>query len=119
MEEDEGSPEQTKIIYRQASQVSRIRHKRHGIFESSTIKGVMRIGRSNKLNHWYAGPFEILERIEPLAYRLALTPENEKIHNVFHISELRKYILDPSHILNYPPLQIQEDLSYTEEPCKF
>jgi len=39
----------------------------------------------------------------------------ERIHNVFHVSQLRKYVPDPSHILNYLPVQIHEDLSYTEE----
>jgi len=78
----------------------------------------MHIGRRNKLGPRYVRPFEILERIGPLAYRLALPPEMEKIHNVFHISQLRKYISDPSHVLKYSPLQIQEDLSYTVEPVE-
>ena len=84
----------------------------------SPMKGVVRIGKSNKLYPRYAGPFEILERIGPLAYRLALPPEMERIHNVFHVSQLRKYIPDSSHILSYPPVQIHEDLSYTEEPVQ-
>ena len=65
----------------------------------SPIRGVMRIGRRNKLGPRYVGPFEILKRIGPLAYRLALPPEMVKIHNVFHISQLRKYTSDPSHVL--------------------
>jgi len=59
-----------------------------------------------------------LERIGPLAYRLALPPEMEKVHNVFHVSQLRKYIPDPNHVLKYSPLQIQEDLSYVVEPVQ-
>ena len=42
----------------------------------------------------------------------------EKIHNVFHIYQLRKYVPDPSCVLSYPPEQIHEDLSYTEEPVQ-
>jgi len=84
----------------------------------SSMKGVMCIGRRNKLSPRYVGPFEILERIGPLAYRLALPPEMEKVHNVFHVSQLRKYISDPNHVLKYSPLQIQEDLSYTVEPVQ-
>ena len=84
----------------------------------SPMKSVMHIGRRNKLGPRYVGPFEILERIGPLAYRLALPPEIEKVHNVFHVSQLRKYISDPSHVLKYTPLQIQEDLSYTVEPVE-
>lgn len=82
------------------------------------MKGVVRTSRKSKLDPRYVGPFEILERIGPLAYRLALPPEMEKIHDVFHVSQLRKYVPEPSHILSYSPLQIQEDLSYIEEPVQ-
>ena len=78
----------------------------------------MRIGKRNKLGPRYVGPFEILERIGPLAYRLALPPEMEKVHNVFHVSQLRKYISDPNHVLKYSSLQIQEDLFYMVEPVQ-
>ena len=84
----------------------------------SPMKGVIRISKRNKLDPRFIGPFEILKRIGPLAYRLALPPEIEKIHNVFHVSQLRKYIPDPSHVLSYSPLQLQEDLSYTVEPVQ-
>ena len=78
----------------------------------SPMKRIVRTGKRNKLDPQYIGPFEILERIGPLAYRMALPPEMGKLHNVFHVSQLRKYISDPNHILNYSQLQIQEDLSY-------
>ena len=84
----------------------------------SPMKGMIRVGKRNKLDPRYIGPFEILERIGPLAYRLALPPEIEKIHNVFHVSQLRKYVPDPNHVLRYSPLQLQEDLSYTVEPVQ-
>ena len=89
-----------------------------GFLKVSPMKGVMRIGRRNKLGPQYVGPFEIVERIGPLAYRLALPSEIEKVHNVFHVLQLREYISDPSHVLKYSPLQIQEDLSYTIEPVE-
>jgi len=57
-------------------------------------------------------------RIELIAYYLALPPILERIHNVFHVSQLRKYIPDPDHIISYGPLQIQKDMSYTEEPVQ-
>ena len=66
------------------------------LLKVSPMKRVVRIGKSNKLNSRYAGPFKILERIEPLAYRLALLPEMERIHNVFHVTQPRKCILDPA-----------------------
>ena len=63
----------------------------------------------------FIGPYEILERIGPVAYRLALPPELAKLHDVFHVSMLRRYRSDESHILPVQEIQIQEDLSYDEE----
>ena len=59
--------------------------------------------------------YEILERIGPMAYRLALPPELAKLHDVFHVSMLRRYRSDESHILPVHEIQVQEDLSYDEE----
>ena len=50
-----------------------------------------------------------------VAYRLALPPLVEGVHNVFHISQLRKYIKDESHILDHSELELQPDLSYKEQ----
>ncbi|XP_075633421.1 uncharacterized protein LOC142605880 [Castanea sativa] len=58
--------------------------------------------------------FEVLERVDEVAYRIALPPALSGIHNVFHESMLRKYIPDPSHVLSYKPIQIRDDLSYEE-----
>uniref|UniRef100_A0A2N9H3S5 Integrase catalytic domain-containing protein n=1 Tax=Fagus sylvatica TaxID=28930 RepID=A0A2N9H3S5_FAGSY len=82
------------------------------------MKGVMRFGKKGKLSPRYVGPFEILERVGPVAYKLALPSALSGIHNVFHISMLRRYVSDPSHILSYEPLQVQEDLSYEEMPME-
>ena len=51
-----------------------------------------------------------------MAYRLALSPSLERVHNVFHVSQLRRYIRDDSHVLDYSELELQPDLSYTEQP---
>ena len=61
-------------------------------------------------------PYEVLERIGPVAYRLALPPELAKLHNVFHVSMLRRYYSDESHILAVQDVQVQVYLSYDEEP---
>jgi hypothetical protein len=71
------------------------------------MKGVTRFGKKGKLNPPYIGPFEILERVGPMAYRLTLPPEFVNIHDVFHILMLRKYIPDPSHVIRYKLLQLQ------------
>jgi hypothetical protein len=82
------------------------------------MKGVTRFGKKGKLNPPYIGPFEILERVGPVAYRLTLPPEFVNIHDVFHILMLRKYIPDPSHVIRYELLQLQGDLAYKEVPVK-
>ena len=51
-----------------------------------------------------------------MAYRLALSQSLEGVHNVFHVSQLRRYIRDESHVLDYSKLELQLDLSYTEQP---
>ena len=66
----------------------------------------------------FVGPFEVLERMGKIAYRLALPPSLLGVHNVFHVSMLRKYILDPSHVVDYEPLKLRDDLTYEEQPVK-
>ena len=82
------------------------------------MKGVMRFEKKGKLSPRYIGPFEILERIGKLAYRLALPPELSSVHNVFHVSMLRKYESDHSHVLENEPIEVHEDLKYEEQPVK-
>ena len=82
------------------------------------MKGVMRFGKKGKLSPRFVGPFEVLERVGKVAYRIALPPALSGIHNVFHESMLRKYIPDPSHVLSYEPFQIRDDLSYEKAPVE-
>ncbi|XP_041017038.1 uncharacterized protein LOC121259499 [Juglans microcarpa x Juglans regia] len=82
------------------------------------MKGIMRFGKNGKLSPRYIGPFEILERIGVAAYRLVLPPHLSAVHNVFHVSMLRKYAPDPTHVLEYEPPQIRDDLSYEEFPVR-
>ncbi|KAH9801818.1 Endonuclease [Citrus sinensis] len=70
----------------------------------SPWKRVLRFGKRVKLSPCYIGPYEIIKRIGLLAYRLALPPELSRIHDVFHVSMLRKYIYDPSHMLSKQPI---------------
>nr|CAD1837177.1 unnamed protein product [Ananas comosus var. bracteatus] len=80
------------------------------------MRGVKRFGVRGKLSPRYIGPYEILERIGIVAYRLTLPPKLGDIHNVFHVSNLRKYIHDPDHAMQYEPPELQENLSYEEFP---
>ena len=82
----------------------------------SPWRKILRFGKKGKLSLRFRGSYEVLERIGPMAYRLALPPELAKLHDVFHVSMLRKYRSDESHILPVQEIQEQEDLSYDEEP---
>ncbi|KAL0560548.1 hypothetical protein IC582_000953 [Cucumis melo] len=82
------------------------------------MKGVLRFAKKGKLSPRFVGPFEILERIGPVAYRLALPPSLAAVHDVFHISMLRKYVADPTHVVDFEPLQFSENLSYEEQPVE-
>ena len=80
------------------------------------MKGVMRFGKKGKLAPRYIGPFEIRARVGEVAYRLVLPPGLSRIHPVVHVSMLRKYIADPSHVLQPQTVELSEDLTYEEFP---
>ncbi|XP_043725666.1 uncharacterized protein LOC122672235 [Telopea speciosissima] len=82
------------------------------------MKGLMRFGKKEKLSPRYIGPFEILEQVGNLAYRLALPPAMKNIHYTFHVSLMKKYVHDPSHALNYEPLDLKVDMTYEEKPIR-
>ncbi|XP_073019446.1 uncharacterized protein [Primulina eburnea] len=88
----------------------------------SPMRGVVRFSKAGKLNPRYVGPFEILEKVGTLACRLALPPNMSRIHNVFHVSQLRRYVPDPSHILEVEPLIMEgnlgKELKYEEVPIR-
>ncbi|KAE8657890.1 Detected protein of unknown function [Hibiscus syriacus] len=84
----------------------------------SPWKKVLRFGRKGKLSPRFIGPYEIVKRVGPVAYQLALPPEMEKIHDVFHVSMLQRYRSDPSHIINPEEIEVQPDMTYEEEPIQ-
>jgi hypothetical protein len=82
----------------------------------SLTKGVFRFGKKCKLSPRFIGPYEILERVGAVAYRLALPPNLSAIHPVFHVSMLRKYMSDPSHVLEVHPIELRDDMVYEVQP---
>ncbi|KAB2632511.1 S ribonuclease [Pyrus ussuriensis x Pyrus communis] len=82
----------------------------------SPWRGVVRFGKKGKLSPRYIGPYVVTERVGEVAYRLELPPELARVHNVFHVSMLRHYVADPSHVIPPQPLEINPDLTYDEEP---
>ena len=88
------------------------------LLKVSPMKGVMRFGKKGKLSPKYIGPYEILARVGKVAYRLALPMELEKVHNVFHISQLRRYVPDATHILQPEIIELDSALTDVERPVK-
>ncbi|XP_074315424.1 uncharacterized protein LOC141651619 [Silene latifolia] len=86
------------------------------LLKVSPIKGVMCFGKKGKLSQKYIGPYEILDRVSEVAYRLALPPTLDRVHNVFHVSQLRKYMTDPSHVLEFEHIELDKALTYVETP---
>ena len=80
----------------------------------SQWKKVLRFGRKGKLSPRFIGPYEVIERVRPVAYRLALPSELKRIHNVFHVSMLRRYRSNPSHVIQPKSIEIQPDMTYEE-----
>ena len=82
---------------------------------------MLRFGKRGKLSPRYIGPYEIVSKVGPVAYKLKLPPELSRIHDTFHVSMLRKYIPDPSHVLREQPIQLKKkkkNLTYEEHPVE-
>ncbi|KAI3790531.1 hypothetical protein L2E82_03636 [Cichorium intybus] len=81
-------------------------------------KGVIRFGKRGKLNPRYIGPFEILERIGPVAYKLKLPQQLSKVHDTFHVCNLKKCLSDESLVIPLDEIQVNTKLHFIEEPVE-
>ena len=88
------------------------------LLKVSPWKGVIRFGKRGKLNPRYIGPFQILARIGPVAYRLELPSELSAVHNVFHVSNLKKCLSDDTPAIPLEEIQVDERLNFIEEPIE-
>ncbi|XP_038887067.1 uncharacterized protein LOC120077241 [Benincasa hispida] len=89
-----------------------------GISSAISMERNSPVWEKRELRPRYIEPYEIVERVGSTAYRLQLSMEVARIHDIFHVSMLRKYMPDPIHILATRPVQLKKDLSYEEEAIK-
>ncbi|GJR01963.1 hypothetical protein Tco_0524947, partial [Tanacetum coccineum] len=85
------------------------------ILKVSPWKGVIRFGKHGKLSPRYVGPFKIVERIGPVAYKLELPDELRGIHNTFHISNLKKCLTDENLVIPLEEIQLKDKIQFIEE----
>ena len=79
-------------------------------------RGVVRFVKRGKLSPRFIGPFKILERVGTVAYQLALPPSMSAVHEVFHVSMLRKYTPDPAHMVDWAKIEVDTDGTFEEGP---
>ena len=82
------------------------------------LRGTHRFGVKGKLAPRYVGPFNILSRRGENAYHLELPEKLSKVHDVFHVSQLKKCFKDPDRAVDHETIELQEDLSYEEHPVR-
>ena len=79
-------------------------------------RGVVKFGKQGKLSPRFIGPFEILERVGTVAYRLDLLPSMSGVHELFHVSMLRKYTPDLAHVVDWGEIEVDKDETFKEGP---
>ncbi|GJS20870.1 putative reverse transcriptase domain-containing protein [Tanacetum coccineum] len=84
----------------------------------SPWKGVIRFGKRGKLSPRYIGPFKIIERIGPVAYKLELPDKLRGIHNTFHVLNLKKCLADENLVIPLEEIQLDDKLHFIEEPVE-
>ncbi|GKG14099.1 hypothetical protein Tco_0351059, partial [Tanacetum coccineum] len=88
------------------------------LLKVSPWKGVVRFSKKGKLAPRYVGPFEIVECVRPMAYRLKLPQELSCVHDMFHVSNLKKCLAEPDVQVPLDEIEIDENLCFVEEPIE-
>ena len=88
----------------------------HVFLKVMSKRGLVRFGKRGKLLLRFIGPFEILEKVGTIAYRLALPPSMSGVHEVFHVSMLWRYTPDPAHVVDWGEIEVDTDETFEEGP---
>jgi hypothetical protein len=89
----------------------------HVFLEVKANRSSLKLGSCAKLAAKFCGPFEILERIGPVSYMIAL-PASMSIHNAFHVSLLKKYIPDANHVIDWDVIQMEQEGAFQVHPVR-
>ncbi|XP_050909021.1 uncharacterized protein LOC127122778 [Lathyrus oleraceus] len=90
----------------------------HVFLRVTPMTGVGRALKAKKLTPRFTGPYQITSRMGKVAYRVALPPNLSNLHDVFHVSQLRKYIPDPSHVIQMDDIQVRDNLTVETMPLR-
>jgi hypothetical protein len=82
------------------------------------VTGVGRALKSKKLTPCFVGPYEIIERVGAVAYRIALPLSLSNLHSVFHVSQLQKYVCDPSHVIQMDDSEVRDNMTIEIVPLR-
>ncbi|RZB91387.1 Transposon Ty3-G Gag-Pol polyprotein [Glycine soja] len=117
-EKIKASQDRQKSYYDRRRKPLDFQEAEHVFLKVSPVTGVRRALKSRKLTPKYLGPYQILKKVAPVAYQIALPPSLSNLHPVFHVSQLRRYNPDPSHILAVDEVQVKDNLTYKAQPQK-
>ncbi|XP_058732966.1 uncharacterized protein LOC131604550 [Vicia villosa] len=90
----------------------------HVFLRVTLVTGVGRALKSRKLMAHFIGPYQITKRVGEVAYRIALPPSLDNLHDVFHVSKLRRYIADPSHVVQLDYVEVRDNLNVETLPMQ-
>ena len=90
----------------------------HVFLRVTPTTSVGRALKSKKLTPRFIGPYQITSKVGKVAYRVALPPNLSNLHDVFHVSQLRKYVPDPSHVIEMDDIQVRDNLTVETMPLR-
>ena len=90
----------------------------HVLLRVNHVNGVECALKCRKLTPSFVGPFEIVEKFGAVAYRIVLPPSLSNLHDVFHVSQLRKYVYDESHVIQEDELEVRDNLTIETWPVR-
>ncbi|GKD76723.1 putative reverse transcriptase domain-containing protein [Tanacetum coccineum] len=107
-----------ELVQDTTEKISQIKDRLKAARDLSPWKGVVRCGKKEKLAPRSVGPFEIIEKVGPVAYRLDLHEELDGVHDTFHVSNLKKCLADPTLQVPLDEIQVDTKLNFVEEPVE-